>query len=183
MRWVPRIAATLCLTALIAIGLSYFARLDGGFQPLPKGVAAFSTVKAEAINDKTLVDWLDQLTLHSTLKKVDWNHSILWIDLQTVERAPQKDQIFEDLQTIARFGFVNASNVKQVWVRVLSRDGTASGKLLLAMTGYRSELGKDSRSELKSGKAQPQKWFDAAFHMTYTEEWKRQFEKNQVTVF
>src|SRR5690606_6378767 len=93
----------------------------------------FPSRETIVLNDANLVDLLTRLELTQDIRRVNWRHSILAIDLAIPEEAAESDEIYDDLYEICALAFEHTSNVTEVLVRVLD-----DGRMLLSMDAARA---------------------------------------------
>lgn len=166
----------LLIASIISIGiaaaLSIVPKLDGTLRIGSVDAPVFSADKTLLLTDRNLVDLLTKLPLHLTVARVEWNDSILSIDLKGPADRTSPGSIYDDLYTLARLGFAGTSNVKQLLVRVLEQPAAKSApELLVAMDAKRDDLKSDSEAKTLTGKEMKERYLSSHFNLTYTHKW------------
>ncbi|SDR84354.1 hypothetical protein SAMN05444162_0175 [Paenibacillaceae bacterium GAS479] len=90
--------------------------------------AVFHTELPEPLNQANLVDQLQELGLSKRLQRVDWNGSVLKVDLKRASGSLEEAFWREDLLGLAQLSFLRSSNV----TRLLARLETSEGSLIAA---------------------------------------------------
>ncbi|MFD2612012.1 hypothetical protein [Paenibacillus gansuensis] len=174
-----RIAARIFFITLISLGVAWTLSFVPGLaltKSLKERVmTTFRMEKPVMLGDENLVDFVAQLPLRTSLDKVDWGHSVLYIDLKISEPAGETQSvIFGDLYEIAEFGLLGTENVKEVMLRVYnpeSADGRRQKELLLSMEAKRSEITAEDILSLKLQDQTPDATVRSKFHMNLTDLW------------
>lgn len=164
----------LMIASLVSIGiaaaLSLVPKLDRSLTTGGPDAPAFRPETAVTLTDRNLVDVLVQPKLHSDIAHVEWNDTILSIDLRSSPEQSSPDSIYDDLYELARVGFSGTKNVQQLLVRVMERQDGAS-QLLLAMDAKRSELGAATAGTEEKKKGTKEQFLSSHFSLTYTHKW------------
>lgn len=179
MRWIARVLITSIVSVGIAFGLSYLPQLDRLSGSKQNEMTVFRSSKMVQLRDDNLVDSMLELPLHLQIGKVDWDHSILTIDLKAPMTEINPAKILEDMYAITHFGLAETVNVKQVLIRVMDYDQaelTLHRQLLLAVDARRGSLSAEAQQLLKEHKISLNQYLDSQFTTTYTQEWRRRFD-------
>ncbi|MCM3747400.1 hypothetical protein M3223_08540 [Paenibacillus pasadenensis] len=86
--------------------------------------AVFRTELPTALGHTNLVDELQELQLSEKLRRVDWNGSVLKIELNRDAESSSDILLRDDLLKLARLSFVRSSNVSRLLVRLDTPEGT-----------------------------------------------------------
>lgn len=169
MHWLSRILIASLLSVLIAVGLSLLP--DMGWR---HDMPAFSQSHPKRLSDGNLVDLLADLQLTSTIRNVDWDQSILYVDLGAVQNVDPQT-IFRDMYEIAHAALAGTTNVRQVLIRVMDRprDKTGAPQLVVALDAQREGLPrKEKQEETPAATGQYERYLAEHFRVTYTVKWK-----------
>ncbi|PYI54927.1 hypothetical protein [Paenibacillus flagellatus] len=166
----------LMIASLVSVGiasaLSLVPKLDGSLRPGGTDAPVFRADTAVTLTDRNLVDVLVRPVLHLDIAHVEWNDSILSVDLKAKPGGAPPESIYDDLYELARLGFSGTKNVGQLLVRVLETpEGAASGtQLLLAMDAKRTDLS-GSAAGVDERKSSKEHFLSSHFSLTYTHKW------------
>jgi hypothetical protein len=177
MRWWSRIVVTSFVSFGIAFGLSLLPLMEQGERKTQEDITVFKSTELRQISDRNLVDYMLGLSLRTQIIKVDWEHSILTVDLKAANDQ-KVENILKDVFDLSYYGLVGTTNIKQVLVRVMDdgKDGAhRNGALLLAMDARRDHISLDALQRLKHKETTLEQYLDTYFAMTYTKEWYARF--------
>lgn len=131
------------------------------------------------LTQDNLVDALASMQLAAPIAKVEWDKSILKLDLKVTGTDIGYQKIYGSMADVAELSFGGFSNVEQVLLRVLAEDEwTRQRHLLLAADIRRNQWPDSAIGELR-GWSSPKlsdnlkEWF----HIMETALWKKQFER------
>ncbi|MDF2713444.1 MAG: hypothetical protein K0R28_369 [Paenibacillus sp.] len=166
------------IALLISIGfaamLSIVPKLDRTVQTGGTDAPVFRADYALTLSDRNLVDLFVRYPLHLDISHVEWNDTILSVDLKSKPNATASDPIYDDLYELARLGFAGTKNVKQLLIRVMeySTSGVENPQLLLAMDAKRSDLSAaaSKRADMQTKETKEQ-FLSSHFSLTYTHKW------------
>ncbi|RKN84584.1 hypothetical protein [Paenibacillus ginsengarvi] len=165
------IASILCIG--VASALSIVLKLDAATGLGKTETPAFRADSPLVLSDRNLVDIVAKLTLHLDIASVEWNNTILSVDLRSKPDDAAMEPIYDDLYDIASLGFAGTKNVKQILVRVMEPPATGVGapQLLLAMDAKRSDLGGGTPEAALQRKGTKEQFLSSHFSLTYTHKW------------
>ena len=163
MRWFVGIFIASCISMGIAVLLSYLPTVQQELNGLD-----------EKFNNENLVDHLVRLPVHLDIQRVDWNHSILSIDLLLDDETVDSTLIYEDLVEISRFGLSSMSNVKQVLVRVFYHEKIDLNhyQMLIAMDAHRDQWSTSDYEQLQRKKRSADQFLQSHFSLYFTKYWE-----------
>ncbi|WP_281886916.1 hypothetical protein [Paenibacillus sp. YYML68] len=166
MRWITRLLIMTCISAVVAVGLSYVLQLD-------ESASVFRTNKPTTVNESNIVDVVSKMPLHLRIRRVEVSHSIVSVDLLAVQATPTSD-LLNDLYQIPNSVFSVSTNINQVHVRVLDGSSTqSSGTQLLVAADARRDKWLPSEPKLQpKGMEELQMFLDSHYRMTYTPKWE-----------
>ncbi|MBO9607548.1 MAG: hypothetical protein J7639_16425 [Paenibacillaceae bacterium] len=170
------VAATLFASALVALLLAFMPGLDRLYRPGGES-PAFSPKNHSALGERDLVERLQALPLQLRITRVEWQSSILSVDLLVTPTTMAKDTVYHDMYELSRFGVTDTPNVNQVLVRVL-RQPTNSKRdavLLAALDARRDPDGERAEEADGSGVTDVERYLASRYRVTYTQEWKQFF--------
>lgn len=143
-RWIPILLTSITIALVVSL-FPHFAdkqTMTLNHNPQLQGPSAS---EAMSLTTGNLVDQFTQLALHHQLDRIDWNGSMLQVEM-FIEKSPIVAQdIYEDLFTLAQFSFSQANNVDTLWIRLLSKEGK---KWVLVMKASKSAWNEDDASEV-----------------------------------
>lgn len=174
MKSYNRVLIALLISIGFAAALSIVPKLDRTVQTAGTDAPVFRTDFAVTLSDRNLVDLFVRHPLHLDISHVEWNDTILSVDLKSNSNETASDPIYDDLYELARLGFAGTKNVKQLLIRVMEHApaGTGNPQLLLAMDAKRSDLspGVAAQSGL-AVKETKEQFLSSHFSLTYTHKW------------
>lgn len=175
MRGTWNVLLTSLATAAIALLLAWLPQTNGDYRA-DGGAPAFQQNEGVPLTDRNLVDRLAALPLQLRIGHVDWQSSVLSVDLLVSPATMAQDIVYHDLYELARFGVQETPNVNQVTVRVMKQAANRpSGSSLLAALDARKEFDGQKPEKPDGGIVNVEQYLQTHYRMTYTQEWKRQF--------
>lgn len=176
MKWASRFALAAAISIMIAFVLSWLTG-NRGFKD--DGIHVSSRIQENiVVNDYNLVDALSELRLNQDIRKVDWRHSLLVMDLKINPNLHREEEVFADLQTICEFAFEHTTNIKEVLIRVVRQESASSlesrrrDALLLSMDATREQWDR-VRTAFSTVDAETRRLaMDVYFKMIYTDSWQ-----------
>lgn len=172
MKWLVRLVLTSIVSIGVALFLSFLPQLEKDSSRVAEEV--FHLSGRYHLSDDNIVDFMKRLPLRLTIRRVDWSHSILSVDLSLPEAAGHSE-VYHDLYVLADSGLLETKNVKQVMVRVLDANagGSSRGQLLIAMDARREGMrdGRLAPGEFDSDTAE--QYLRQHAVLTYTQNWKK----------
>ncbi|ANE47975.1 hypothetical protein SY83_18610 [Paenibacillus swuensis] len=181
MRYLVRIFLVTIISAGVAWLLSMLPPLELTQTLKERVMTTFSMERQVVLADENLVDYLSRIPLHLRMDKVDWDHSVLYIDLiMSADDPAPHPRILDDLYEIAEFSLFGTENVKEVMLRVneAPMEQAEAGsrthsqeQLLLAVDARRGEITAEDIIQLRrsEGKVDPQSI--KKFKMVFTDQW------------
>jgi len=160
---------TLLLSVCIALVLSILFKESVS----SNGVLADNRTPAKTLSDDNMVDLISTLPLQLSIKKVDWQQTVLSVDLIMPSAASGIERVYRDLYTLSEFGF-QTSNVRQVLVRVLEgrkEEASAGFPLLVAMDARKANRSAAWKRE-GTGAQTLQDYLQSHYRITYTKKWQ-----------
>ncbi|MDF2715926.1 MAG: hypothetical protein K0R28_2851 [Paenibacillus sp.] len=160
---------TLLLSVCIALALSILFKESAN----SNGVLADNRSPAKTLSDDNMVDLISTLPLQLSIKKVDWQQTVLSVDLIMPSAASGVERVYRDLYTLSEFGF-QTSNVRQVLVRVLEgrkEEASAGFPLLVAMDARKANRSAAWKRE-GAGAQTLQDYLQSHYRITYTKKWQ-----------
>ncbi|TJY44351.1 hypothetical protein E5161_02920 [Cohnella pontilimi] len=106
------------------------------------------SVPRHMLSDDNLADAMAGLRLQERLTRVEWDHSILTVDLTLRSDKGNGQGALRDLTSLIRFTFLEAGNVRQLLFRVYRENGDQR-LLLFYGNGRRDEWTRDELSSLQ----------------------------------
>ena len=179
MSWYTRIVAASLMSVGIALLVSLLIKSESGNDKAGNVLAVFLQNKGMKMSDQNVVELIAELPLKLRIQKVDWQQSVLSIDLQFTPENHADAVVYHDLYLLSQFGLTQTANVNQVLVRVMtSQSSTAPSKqLLLAMDARRENI---QRGEKQKTDGNPDIWkiyLQTHYRLTLTQQWKNQFSQ------
>ncbi|MEF3301811.1 hypothetical protein [Paenibacillus sp. GYB003] len=171
MNTIHRLIVASLVSVGIASALSVVPKLDGKLGAGAAETPVFRPDSPVSLSNRNLVDVFAKLSLHLELAHVEWNDTILSVDLRT-KPGEALEPIYDDLYALAELGFTHTRNVKQLLVRVMEQPaGRAEPpQLLLAMDAKRSDLGAEPEAGI-TRKGTKEQYLSSHFSLTYTHKW------------
>ncbi|MFD0867776.1 Uncharacterised protein [Chlamydia abortus] len=173
MKWPAAILSVCLITAAIALFLSTLPQWERFNLMNDNELAVFKENHSTRLSDENLVDKMTMLPLQLNIRRVDWNNSILSIDLGA-PAGSTASRVYHDLYELSKFGLQNHTNVDQVLVRVMEASSVSrerNGLLLVSMDARKERVqGQEALKEL-SGQDVRQ-YLQSRYRITYTQKWK-----------
>lgn len=174
MKSYNRVLIALLISIGFAAALSVVPKLDRTVQTAGTDAPVFRADYALTLTDRNLVDLFVRYPLHLDISHVEWNDTILSVDLKSNATDTDSGPIYDDLYELARLGFAGTKNVKQLLIRVMEHAPAGKGnpQLLLAMDAKRSDL--SHAASTPSGmavKETKEQFLSSHFSLTYTHKW------------
>jgi len=169
-----RIGTAAGLAVGIALLISWIGELDGSvLSPSGEPMAVFSDHRTFPLTQETIVDELVELNLSADIRRVSVRASLLEIDLTAAGPAIDPASVRADIGAVAGLALAKSDNVARVFVRVLepSREGR-SERLLLALSGAKSEFRETELQRLRDGEPMPDGWLEEKMRLTVTDRWR-----------
>lgn len=180
MKWIARIIIATCISISLAMLLSFLPQLDVLEQWQNRNISVFNNTSLHQLSDVNMVDSLTNISLHLDVSRVEWNNHDLSLDLATTTTVGYNAVVFEDLRELIDFGLLETSNVKRVFIRILTTDEESGRKqLLIAAEARRENLTLQDLRKLKKNKPTAQNYLNSEFSMTYTKLWNDRMNKEQ----
>jgi hypothetical protein len=139
------------------------------------GVIAYPN--GRQLSDSNIVDYMAGLPLQLRIDKVEWEQSVLSVDLLSVPGSTIDKMVFHDLFELSQFGLRQLTNVSQVRVRVVEHkelDGKTK-ELLVAMDSRKENIADQKQKIEDLNTLNRQKYLQSHFRITYTQKWQDQF--------
>ncbi len=173
MKWIARILAVLCISIGLAMLLSFLPQLDVLEQWQNRNLPVFNNTRLHQLSDQNLVDSITNIPLHLEISRVEWNNRDLSLDLSTIIDEGHNAVVFEDLRELIDFCLLETSNVKRVFIRILTTEEAPEEKqLLIAAEARREDLTLQDLRKVKKDKPTAENYLNSEFSMTYTKLWK-----------
>lgn len=178
MRW---FSITL-FTAFISIGVAMLLSLlpDLNEQRLDASSAIEvkqTSLQQGSLSEHNLVDHIILLSPNLDIDRVDWNHSILSLDLSVSDNQATPKLIYEELIRINDLALRQMNNVKQVLVRVFyEMNEQEDSVLILAMGAPREQWSMIAFHQFENESISAKQFLNN-FQMIYTKEWSKYFQE------
>ncbi|HZG77201.1 MAG TPA: hypothetical protein VEZ72_15225 [Paenibacillus sp.] len=169
-----RIGTAAALAVGIALLISWIGELDESvLSPGGEPMTVFSDHRTRPLTQETIVDELVDLNLAADIRRVSIGASLLEIDLTAASPTFDAAAVRADIGAVASLALAKSDNVSRVFVRVLepAREGR-SERLLLALSGAKSEFRETELQRLRDGEAMPDGWLEEKMRLTVTERWR-----------
>lgn len=177
-RSVARFALVFIVSVAIVLAVAALPRLESRLAYGRQNVPVFTNMPETHLDQNNLVDTMTQLPLTLPISKVEWDDSILAVDLKYASAGVNPDVIYENMAEMIRFSFTQTSNVKQLLLRfVITDERTKAKRLLLAVDARRSEIDSDVLEALRHFRGESGV-VTQKLHFTYTSHWQRQFSSD-----
>ncbi|TLS53090.1 hypothetical protein FE782_06900 [Paenibacillus antri] len=169
-----RIGTAAALAVAISLLISWVGELDGSvLSPSGEPMTVFSDRTTGALTPETVVDALVDLGLTAEIRRVSVRSSLLEIDLALSGEPIDEASIRADMGAVAGLALAKSDNISRVFVRVLEPEREGSGaKLLLALSGAKSEFSATELQRLRDGEPMPDAWLEAKMRLTATDRWR-----------
>lgn len=133
--WAMACMATVALTVVLGLVLGGNGTRLGVEADLP-------TIRHEDTNqlgDGNLVDVLSGVSTKERLAHVNWNGSVLTLELKVPAQGGRPETWFEDAKSYVNLSFGQLSNVKRLLLRITEEEARGGGSRLLAAMDVRAE--------------------------------------------
>jgi len=169
-----RIGTAAALAVGVALSISWIGELDDSvLAPTGEPMAVFSDHRARTLTTDTIVDELVDLGLASNIRRVSMRGALLEIDLTASGAGIDAASVRADMGAVARLALAESDNIARVFVRVLEPEREGRGqRLLLALSGAKSEFRETELQRLRDGEPMPDEWLDGKMRLTVTERWR-----------
>ncbi|CAM2801989.1 hypothetical protein PASE110613_01430 [Paenibacillus sediminis] len=139
--------------------------------------AVFSAQKPINLTETNLVDYLSELPLTLHIRSVDWQSSILAVDLEVTNPEVVPKEIYNNMYEIIHFSIDKSANVNRLMIRFVAKDNWTGAKhLLLAADVRRGDFSSDALDELRSIKSSSlSENITRTFHVSETKLWQSRF--------
>lgn len=176
MKSIRYVTAALFATALVALLLAYMPELDRLYRPGGES-PAFSPKHHEALSESNLVERMEALPLQLRIARVEWQSSVLSVDLLVTPTTMAKDTVYHDMYELSRFGVTETPNVNQVLVRILRlpTNSKRDAVLLAALDARRGTSGEREETAAGPDITDVERYLASRYRVTYTQEWKQFF--------
>ncbi|GAB6990310.1 hypothetical protein [Paenibacillus pini] len=140
-------------------------------------VSTFNPYSQLMLSNDNIVDSLANLPLTLQIGSVEWENSILTIDLKVITPETTIPEIYNNLAEFVNFCFQRTSNVDQLMLRLVAEDKWLGTKhLLLAANIHREDWSADLNQQLdNTGEESLSEIVKQRFHVTETKLWRNQF--------
>jgi hypothetical protein len=167
------------LTCIGSIGISlmlmWLVQQNRSHGSYDLGVIAYPN--GRQLSELNIVDYMAGLPLQLRIDKVEWEQSVLSVDLLSIPGSTIDKMVFHDLFELSQFGLRQLTNVSQVRVRVVEHkqlDGQTK-ELLVAMDSRKENIADQKQKIEDLNTLNRQKYLQSHFRITYTQKWKDQF--------
>jgi SpoU rRNA methylase family enzyme len=168
------IGVAVVLAMGIAMSISWISGLDRSVvTPSGEPMVIFSDHRTRPITKETIVDELVALRLSSHIHRVAIETTVLEIDLMVEAGRANRVVVESDMGELARLAIAESDNIGRVFIRVLEKNESSSGgKLLLALTGGKTEFSEQELQRLRDGERMPSEWMAERMRFMQTERWR-----------
>ncbi len=175
MRWVVIFTITSFISIGVAVLLTNLSLLNDKVSQFKIDSSTEQTFinTSQQLDNDNLVDHLIDLRLYTDIYRVDWNHSILSVDLKLPINSINSTLIYKDLLQISHMALEEMSNVKQVLIRVLQTQSVDArhAQFILAMDAHRDNWSSGQYVRYEENKISADQYVRAHFSFTYSQQW------------
>jgi hypothetical protein len=175
MRMYKRVIFTCIGSIGISLILMWIVQQNRSNGSYEMGVIAYPM--GSQLSEYNIVDYMAGLPLQLRIDKIEWEQSILSVDLLSIPGSTIDKMVFHDLYELSQFGLRELTNVSQVRVRIVERkQSDANTKELLVAMDSRKENIADQKQKIENlSTLNKQTYLQSHFRITYTQKWKDQF--------
>lgn len=169
MPWLKAGVATLVLTLFLGLAL-------GGIGSREGDLPAIRHAEPGRLGDGNLVEVLAGVPLKERLGRVEWNGSVLTLELRVSANEGRPEAWFDDAKSFIALSFGQLDNVKRLLFRI-AESGHGSERRLLAVMDIRAEdpwLKEDMDTLALSNPIHDEIWRER-LRLRLTDAWKERF--------
>jgi hypothetical protein len=180
MKWLIRFTFTI----IVSCAFAYILSRIPGFQAKASeesihkerlDFSVFGQQRDSVLNDRNLVDFIQELPLQLKIAKIDIGQTILSIDLLVQHPDREKDSVYEDLYDIPNQVFAKTGNIDRVFVRIMQEEsdnkGAVKDYLLLAMDAGKQDVRPKEQEEGRMSTLSMEQFVRSHFRLTETDRW------------
>lgn len=176
MKGYVRFLYTSLASAGIAMLVSFVPMLQTTFAKKQNEMSVFQTLHNKQLQHGNLVDALTRLPLALDIARVQWDDSVLKVDLRYSAEMRNAAPFFEDLYELARFSFEQTSNVQTLRLRMVGTSSQGGSRpLYVTASMSRSDFDSNEIDALERLSPSSDAALRAKLHLKYTNHWSRAF--------
>ncbi|WP_339062708.1 hypothetical protein [Tepidibacillus marianensis] len=154
--------AALILSVVIALTISFFPNVQ--LSQLEPDLPVFKNQKQFNLSEKNIVDFISSSSVQLLIKKVTWKQDTLSIDfLIDKNHRMETDDMYRDLYTMTKRGFLQSKNADKILFRVFLND---MDTMFVSISANKKDILKNPTMEL-SATMTYKEFLDKYFEMNY----------------